>query len=99
MTLVARFSIGRDLLLEAWLIDQLQAQTDVTPEEYCHALQELAPARPADTGLNCPPSIPAVPTRVLAGRRRRVGQPQGHSEALAQSVAENRRARPPVVTF
>ena len=59
--LAARSSAGRDLLLETWLISRMRTQAGVTAEEYCRALDELAPARPAATTLDRPPSIPAVP--------------------------------------
>ena len=50
--LAARSSVGRDLLLETWLISRMRAQAGVTTEEYCRALDELVPARPAGTTLD-----------------------------------------------
>ncbi len=58
--LAARSSVGRDLLLETWLISRMRAQTDVTAEEYCQALEELTPAQRSTTTLDRPPSIPTA---------------------------------------
>ena len=60
--LAARSSVGRDLLLKTWLISRMRAQAGVTAEEYCQALEELAPARRSTTTLDRPPSIPTVST-------------------------------------
>ncbi len=56
----ARFAAGRDLLLETWLISQMRAHTEVTLEEYCRALEELAPARPAGAAPSRSLPLPAV---------------------------------------
>ena len=58
--LPAGSSGGRDLLLETWLISRMWAQADITAEEYCRALEELAPACPAATTLDRPSSIPTI---------------------------------------
>ncbi len=65
MVLAARFSAGRDLLLETWLISQMRAHTEVTLtevtlEEYCRALEELAPERPAVAAPSRSLPLPAV---------------------------------------
>ena len=61
MVIAARSAAGRDLLLETWLISRMRAHAEVTPEEYCRALEELAPARPAVTDPRRSLPLPAVP--------------------------------------
>ncbi len=59
--LAARSSVGRDLLLETWLVSRMRAQAGVTAEEYCRALDELAPAQRSTTTLDRRPPIPTIP--------------------------------------
>ncbi len=58
--LAARPSVGRDLLLETWLISRMRTQADVTAEEYWRALEELAPAQRSTTTLDRAPSNPTA---------------------------------------
>ena len=61
MAVAGRSSAGRDILLETWLISQMRTPIDVTPDEYCRALEELAPARLPAAILNRPLPNQAIP--------------------------------------
>ena len=56
-----KYSAPRDILLATWLMSRMRAPTEVTAEEYCRAMQELAPARPIACARGTARPADAVP--------------------------------------
>ena len=56
-----RHSAPRDILLATWLMSRMRTPTDITAEEYCRAMEELAPARPFATAGAAARSSETIP--------------------------------------